>query len=137
MSKPRGGASSRILVVDDEPNVVIYLEMLLQDEGYETDSAENGREAMEKVAAIRPDLICLDITMPKETGARFYQKLMSDSELADIPVLVVTATMGTAGQDDPFREFLNSHKEIPSPGGFLSKPIDRDVFLGKVRELLS
>jgi CheY-like chemotaxis protein len=80
-----------ILVVDDEPHVVVYLEMLLQDQGYATVSAANGREGMEKARAHTPDLICLDITMPEESGVRMYRSLKEDPRLASIPVLVVTA----------------------------------------------
>ena len=125
-----------ILVVDDEPHVVAYLEMLLQDQGYATVSAANGREGMEKARAHTPDLICLDITMPEESGVRMYRSLKEDPRLASIPVLVVTAVTGLGGDPEPFRNFLNSRKSIPPPEGFFSKPIEREDFLAKVSELV-
>ena len=80
-----------VLVVDDEPHVVAYLEMVLQDQGYTTVSAANGREGIEKAKAHSPDLICLDITMPEESGVRMYKNLKDDPDLGHIPVIVVTA----------------------------------------------
>ena len=126
-----------ILVVDDEPHVVAYLEMLLQDQGYATVSAANGREGMEQAKEHAPDLICLDITMPEESGVRMYRNLKEDPQLAPIPVLVVTAVTGLGGDPEPFRNFLNSRKNIPAPEGFFSKPIEREKFLEKVSEILA
>lgn len=126
-----------VLVIDDEPHVVAYLEMLLEDAGYRTVSAGDGKAAMEKVKEKTPDLICLDITMPEESGIRFYRKLKDDPALAHIPVLVVTAVTGLGGQPEPFERFISTRKWIPAPEGFFSKPIDKDEFLAKVHELLS
>jgi CheY-like chemotaxis protein len=126
-----------VLVIDDEPHVVAYLEMLLQDAGYRTISAGDGKVGMEKVKEEMPDLICLDITMPEESGIRFYRKLKDDPALAHIPVLVVTAVTGLGGQPEPFERFISTRKWIPAPEGFFSKPIDKDGFLRKVDEVLS
>jgi len=126
-----------ILVVDDEPHVVAYLEMLLQDQGYETVSAADGREGMEKAKEHRPDLICLDITMPEESGVRMYRNLKEDPQLASIPVLVVTAVTGLGGDPEPFKNFLSTRKNVPPPEGFFSKPIDREKFVEKVNEILA
>ena len=131
------GDRRRILVVDDEPHVVAYLEMLLQDQGYATVSAANGREGLEKARAEGPDLICLDITMPEESGVRMYRNLKEDPELASIPVLVVTAVTGLGGDPEPFRHFLNTRKSTPPPEAFFSKPIEREAFLAKVSEVLA
>jgi CheY-like chemotaxis protein len=130
------GSRRTILVVDDEPHVVAYLEMLLQDQGYATVSAADGREGMEKATEHTPDLICLDITMPEESGVRMYRNLKDDPQLAPIPVLVVTAVTGLGGDPEPFRNFLNTRKHIPAPEGFFSKPIEREKFLEKVAEVL-
>jgi CheY-like chemotaxis protein len=125
-----------VLVVDDEPHVVAYLEMLLQDQGYATVSAGDGREGLEKAKGNAPDLICLDITMPEESGVRMYRNLREDPELARIPVLVVTAVTGLGGDPEPVRAFLSSRKHLPPPDGFFSKPIQREKFLEKVSQLL-
>jgi CheY-like chemotaxis protein len=131
------GDQQTILVVDDEPHVVAYLEMLLRDQGYATLSAADGREGLEKARAHGPDLICLDITMPGESGVRLYRHLKEDPQLASIPVLVVTAVTGLGGDPEPFRNFLNTRKSVSPPEGFFSKPIDREEFLAKVDEILA
>jgi CheY-like chemotaxis protein len=125
-----------VLVVDDEPHVVAYLEMLLQDQGYATVAAADGREGLEKARAHAPDLICLDITMPEESGVRMYRNLKDDPGLSSIPVVVVTAVTGLGGDPEPFKHFLSTRKKTPPPDGFFSKPIEREPFLEKVRDLL-
>jgi len=126
----------QVLVIDDEPDVVTYLSMLLEDNGYETVSAANGIEGMEKAKQNRPDLICLDITMPEQSG-RFYRNLKDDAELADVPVVVVTAVTGKGGDPAPFEEFLSTRKVIPPPEGFFSKPIIREEFIAEVNRILA
>jgi CheY-like chemotaxis protein len=111
--------------------------MLLQDNGYETVSAENGRTGFEKAKSEKPDLVCLDITMPEESGIRFYRNLKDDPELRAIPVVVVTAVTGDGGDPEPFRKFLSTRKQVPPPEAFFSKPIDRQEFLETVARILS
>lgn len=82
---------ARILIVDDEPLNVDYLEQELEDLGCETSSARNGREALEQVAAQPPDAILLDIMMPEMNGFEVLQHLKADEALRDIPVIVISA----------------------------------------------
>ncbi len=127
----------RILVLDDEPHVVTYLETLLHDNGYETVSASDGKEGMEKVRSEEVDLVCLDISMPEQSGVRFYRNLKDDPELSAIPVVIVTAVTGYGGDPEPFKRFISTRKQVPPPEGFLSKPIDKQEFLDTIARLLS
>jgi CheY-like chemotaxis protein len=136
MGEQQGGRKT-ILVVDDEPNVVAYLETLLQDNGYATVSAANGLEGMEKVRGGKPDLITLDISMPEESGIRFYRDLKEDPELAGIPVVIVTGVTGYGYKPEDFQKFISSRKQIPPPDGFVPKPIEREELLKRVNDLLS
>lgn len=133
VSAPNG---KKILVVDDEPHVVTYLETLLQDNGYETIAASNGREGMEKVKAEKPLLVCLDITMPEESGIQFYRDLKEDPLLRAIPVVIVTAVTGYGGDPDGLRKFLSTRRHVPPPEGYFSKPIDKSEFIAKIKQLL-
>lgn len=119
-----------ILVVDDEPDIVTYLTTVLEDSGYQCDSAVDGIDGMNKVKANRPDLICLDITMPEKSGVRMYRELCEDSETAGIPVVIVT------GVSNDFEKFISSRKQVPPPAGYIAKPVERDELLEKVRTLL-
>lgn len=126
----------KILVVDDEPNIVQYLEALLGDNGYATVSAANGNQAMEQVKKEHPDLICLDVTMPEKSGIRFYRELKDDPEFSSIPVIVVTAVTYYGKDPEPFREFLNTRSQVPPPEDFIAKPIERESFLASVKKVL-
>jgi CheY-like chemotaxis protein len=134
---PDAQQAKKILIVDDEPAVVTYLEMLLRDSGYETISASDGKEAMELVRSEKPDLVTLDISMPQASGTRFYKEIKTDSELASIPVIIVTAVTGYGGDPYAYKDFISHRKLVAPPEGFFPKPIDRDEFLGTVNKLLA
>ena len=129
--------TKKILIVDDEPGVVAYLEMLLQDDGYETISAANGAEARRQVEAGRPDLITLDISMPESSGVRFFKELREDAQYGSIPVIVVTAVTGYGGDPYGYMKFMQKQASIGEPDAFFPKPIEKDAFLAQVRELTS
>jgi len=127
----------KVLVIDDEPSVVAYLETLLGDHGYDTISAGNGRAGFEKARSEKPDLVCLDITMPEESGIRFYRNMKDDPGLRAVPVVVVTAVTGKGGDPDVFKRFLETRRQFPPPDAFFSKPIDRQEFLDTVAKILA
>lgn len=127
----------KILVVDDEKSIVRYLEALLSDNGYNTVSAADGEEGIQKARTEKPDLITLDISMPKMSGVRFYRDLRDDPDLGSTPVLVVTAVTGIGGSPDEFRKFLATRKHVQPPEGFVAKPIDKQELLDTVADLLA
>jgi len=81
----------KILVVDDEPDVVRYFKTLLEDSGFDVVTTVDGAQAMEKIRAERPDLVTLDITMPNRSGVRVCRAIKENDRLRSIPVVVVTA----------------------------------------------
>jgi CheY-like chemotaxis protein len=127
----------KILVLDDERHIVTYLETLLRDNGYETVAAYDGDEGLQKVRDEKPDLVTLDITMPKTSGVHFYRELKEDPDLAALPVVVVTAVTGYGGESDEFKKFISTRSQVPPPDGFVAKPIDKDELLDVVASLLS
>ena len=129
-------ASKKILVVDDEQDVITYLETLLQDNGYATVSAKDGQIALEKLKSEKPDLITLDISMPEKSGVRFYRDMKEDPETAAIPVVIVTAVTGFGGNPDDFKKFISTRKQVPPPDGFVAKPIEPGELLAAVKTLL-
>lgn len=84
-------AQAKILVVDDDPDDLKMISMILQPEGYEVVTSENGREALEKVESEDPDLIILDVMMPELDGFAACAKLKSSPESKGIPVILLTA----------------------------------------------
>ncbi len=116
--------AKRILVVDDEPDIVEYLKTLLEDNGYQVHGANNGVDAMEKLKANRPDLILLDLQMPEETGTGLYRKLRDKKSLATIPVIIIS---GMAGRN------VAVSKSVV----VLDKPIDDQRILTEVEKALA
>lgn len=121
----------KILVVDDEQDVLTYLTALFEDNGYETVSAMDGLKAVEVAQSEKPDLISLDITMPDQSGVRTYRTYKEDPELKKIPVIIVTAI------GDSMRSFLKKLKGFPEPEGFMNKPIDEKELLKMTADLLA
>jgi CheY-like chemotaxis protein len=131
--------SKKILVVDDEADVRAYLSTVLADAGYDVQTAGNGQEAIDQVRRERPDLVSLDITMPERSGVRFYRDMREDPSLASVPIVIVTGvTNPWAGPDGEgsFEKFISSRKQVPPPDGYFEKPIDPEVFVAKVGELV-
>jgi CheY-like chemotaxis protein len=119
----------KVLIVDDEPDVVLFLKALLEDNGYEVASAATGLEAIACVKSERPDLITLDITMPEQSGVKTYRELKADPDLRAIPVVMVT------GVADDFEHFISGRKHVPPPEGYISKPIAEATLLSVVGRL--
>lgn len=120
----------KILVVDDEPDVVTYLAAVLRDHGYEALEAYDGEEAIEQVLRDKPDLVTLDITMPEMTGVRAYRILKEDAALKHIPVIIVT------GISHDFKQFISTRSQVPAPEGYLEKPVKPEDLLAEVKRLL-
>jgi CheY-like chemotaxis protein len=121
----------KILVVDDEPDVVSYLSAVLKDHGYETLEAFNGEEALQIVLKDKPDLVTLDITMPELTGVRAYRMMKEDAALKRIPVIIVT------GISHDFKQFISGRSQVPPPEGYLEKPVEPEDLLAEIKRLLS
>jgi CheY-like chemotaxis protein len=116
-----------ILIIDDEPQNRKLLEALLQPEGYRTQCASSGDEAMALIAEHAPDLILLDIMMPGIDGFEVATRIKSNPATANIPIIMVTAQDGRGARVIG----LNSGVEE-----FLAKPIDRAELWLRVRNLL-
>jgi CheY-like chemotaxis protein len=119
-----------ILIIEDEPDVTIYLSTILNDNGYRVETACDGVEAMRKIRTLRPDLISLDISLPAKTGVKIYGELKEDPILSSIPVVIVT------GIEQDFKSYIHSQKNFPPPEGFISKPFIIDEFLKVIARVL-
>jgi CheY-like chemotaxis protein len=135
MSRSENGKT--ILIVEDELDVATYLEMLLQDAGWNTVTATDGNEAMARIRQDHPDLVTLDISMPKASGTRFYKEVKTDRDLASIPVVIVTAVTGYGGDPYGYEKFISGRRLVPPPEGFFPKPIDPKALVEKIRALLA
>ncbi|MGK7313520.1 MAG: response regulator [Candidatus Longimicrobiales bacterium M2_2A_002] len=119
MSRPE---DKRVLVVDDEPNVRLYLAQILQDAGFRVETAADGEEALTKIRADPPDFISLDLVMPRKSGHKLLYELRRDRELAEIPVLIVTAHARDELGEGELGDIVES-RVISGPGVYLEKPV--------------
>lgn len=125
----------KILVIDDEPDMVTYLSTLLEDNGYEVIIASDGEEGLEKVKAEKPDLISLDLLMPNKTGIKMYRELRKDPEIGSTPVVMVTGF----GKDDvpsmDFKKWIHE-RSIKGPEAYIEKPVQPEVLLSAVKKAI-
>jgi DNA-binding NarL/FixJ family response regulator len=119
---------ARILIVDDEPLNVDYLEQELDDLGFDTDTAATGLEALERIAASPPDLVLLDVMMPGMDGISVVRILKDDPDTRLIPVVLMTALNSV---DDRVRGIEAGADD------FLSKPVDERELLARIRTALN
>ena len=124
----------KILIVEDENDIATYLATVLTVNGFDPTIARDAEAGWEVAKQIRPDLICLDIMMPKESGISMYTRLRKDSRLKKIPVIILSG----AGQDGTFDFRLYVTDEtVPEPDYYLEKPVSADQYVAIVNEILS
>jgi CheY-like chemotaxis protein len=146
--------SKKVMVIDDDENAVKFLSAVLEENGYDTLAASDGREGLEKLQQATVDLIILDVMMPKRTGFVLFKQLKKDERLRDIPVLMLTGVAASLADmddeaDDTFarpydslrdslRKAIREMREEGDvrPEMFVDKPVDPDAFVAKVRELI-
>jgi CheY-like chemotaxis protein len=118
---------AKILIVDDEPNNVDFLEQALEDSGYQLITATNGQEAMNKIQSEQPDLVLLDLAMPVMDGFAVLDQVKSDSMLRDIPIIIISA-------EHDSKSVVRGIKQ--GAEDYLTKPVDASLLVKKVKEYL-
>ncbi len=112
----------KILIVEDDPVIVKYLQAVFSDNGYATCAAGTSPEAMDMVRTEKPDLITLDLQLPGEWGPRFYRKLRQAEDLREIPVIVVSG--------------IDGDHAIKGAIAFVKKPFDPEKLIGIVKNTI-
>lgn len=112
----------KIMIVEDDPPTVKYLQAVFSDNGYATCAASCTDEALEMVRKEKPDLITLDLELPGEWGPRFYRKLRKDKELRDTPIIVISGIDGDHAVKDAI--------------AFIAKPFDPEQLIGIVKNTI-
>ncbi len=128
-------SEKRILVVDDEPDVRNFLAACVEDAGFIVDTAVDGIDAMDKVKANTPDLMTLDMVMPRQSGIKFLRELRKNDEWSNIPVIVITAhAHDELGSEDikGFNAFVTRHR----PKITMKKPITPAKLVKAVSDIL-
>ena len=119
--------NQRILIADDEPNILISLEYLMKREGYAVSVARDGDEALAAILRDRPDLVLLDVMMPKKSGFEVCQEVRADEAARGTLILMLTAK----GRDTDVAKGLGSGADA-----YMTKPFSTKELVRKVREML-
>ena len=137
--------AKKVLIIDDELDSISFISSILEDNGYDYISADNGIEGLELTRKEMPDLILLDLIMPEKSGITMFQELKRDLDLSHIPVVVVSGVSQVTGVD--FRNFTSKLKEVgengsvettlAAPDGFVEKPIDPREMIEVINDILS
>ena len=120
--------SCKILIADDEPNILISLEYLMKREGYAVSVARNGAEALDTLRREHPTLVLLDVMMPGKTGFEVCQEVRADDELKDTLILMLTAK----GRDTDVAKGIALGAD-----DYITKPFSTKELVQKVRDLLA
>jgi len=129
------GNQAKVLIIDDDPDIVDAMQVVLESKNYQVSWAKNGREGLEKVKQDKPDLIILDVMMETmDKGFEVARDLKNDQNYKDIPILMLTAIKERTG--------LGFEKEAGDPDwlpvdDYLDKPLKPDELISKVETLLS
>ena len=140
--------SKKILIVDDEPDTVTFISAVLEENGYASIGAKDGVEGLELLRKEHPDLVLLDLMMPKKSGITMFREMRKDPSMSSIPVVVATGVSEVTGVD--FRNFmykqpLRDEKKFVEttgltrytvPDGYLEKPLDPVELIKAVRQAL-
>ncbi len=118
----------KILVVDDDEEIRVFLTTLLSDEGAAVFEAADGDEAIEKAASTKPDLITLDLSMPGKNGIEAFTELRQNSDTEEIAICVITG-------HPEFRSVIYD-RPVAAPEGFINKPCDPDHVVDTLRRIL-
>jgi CheY-like chemotaxis protein len=128
--------SKKVLVVDDDPDVRLFSVTVLEENGYTALEAEDGEKGLKMIKAEKPDLVILDVLMPRQSGVRLYRELKTAKALKDVRVIILS---GIAK-----KTFLRSQKaltefggaEIPEPEIYLEKPVEPDELADVIKKVL-
>ena len=119
--------TNKVLIADDEVNIVISLEFLMKREGFDVSVAKDGEEAVAKIREDKPDLVLLDVMMPRKTGFEVCQEVRGDSALNATKILMLTAK----GRDTEMAKGLALGADA-----YMTKPFSTKELVSEVRKLL-
>jgi twitching motility two-component system response regulator PilH len=135
-----------ILIIDDDPDAIAYLRAILKKRPYAITTAPDGEEGLSKARESPPDLILLDLMMPKKSGVKFINEIRQDERLKKIPIVVASGARQATGvdmrrylEDQPFGEkktqVLGTDHDV-KPAAYLEKPIQPSELLATIEKLL-
>ncbi len=128
--------AKKVLTVDDDPDVRLFTTTVLEENGYEPIEAGNGEEGLQMIKSEHPDLVILDVLMPRQSGIRLYRELKTSKTLATVKIIILS---GIAK-----KTFLRSQQAltefgetlVPEPDFYLEKPVEADVLAETIKKAI-
>jgi CheY-like chemotaxis protein len=126
-------AGAKVLLVDDDPDIIDYLSSFLGDEGYEVHAARDAAGALDALPQFRPDAVLIDVMMPGRSGLDLLVTIRRDPDWTGVPLIVVTGNDRIL--EDDCQSYVGSHQGVRGPDGVLGKPIDLEALLAVLAAL--
>jgi DNA-binding response OmpR family regulator len=128
-------AGARVLVVEDDPDIVDYMASFLEDEGYRVTSASRCSTALGMMDEFNPDIVLIDALLLGKSGLELLVNLRRDPQWSSLPLVVVTGNDKLL--EDDCQSYLGAHAGVRGPDGVLGKPIDQQALLAVIARLLN
>ncbi len=119
---------TKIMVVDDEPDLLEVVKLILESDGYQVVTANSGQEALDKIEKEMPDLVLLDIIMPRMDGWEVFSRIKGNPKTHDIPVIMLTA------KDQRIDKLIGLH--VVRVDDYITKPFGRAELLERIKRVL-
>jgi two-component system, OmpR family, phosphate regulon response regulator PhoB len=127
----------KVLTVDDDPDIISFVVTVLEENDYIPLKANNGEEGLAKIRQEEPDLVILDVLMPRQSGIKMYRELKTDDSLKNIPVIILSGITR--------RTFLRSQEaltefggqNVPEPEGYMEKPVEPEELAEMIQKIIA
>ncbi len=128
--------SKRVLCVDDDPDIRLFVVTVLEENGYTPLTATNGEEGLEIIKKERPDLVTLDVLMPRQSGIKMYRELKTDDSLKNIPVILLSgiARRTFLRSQEALTEF--GSENVPEPEAYMEKPVEPEELADMIKKII-
>ena len=126
----------KVLCVDDDPDIRLFVVTVLEENGYTPLTAANGKEGLEIIKKERPDLVTLDVLMPRQSGIKMYRELKTDDSLKNIPVIILSriARRTFLRSQEALTEF--GSENVPQPEAYLEKPVEPEELADMIKKII-
>ncbi len=126
----------KVLCVDDDPDIRLFVVTVLEENGYTPLTATNGEEALEIIKKERPDLVILDVLMPRQSGIKMYRELKTDDSLKNIPVIILSgiARRTFLRSQEALTEF--GSENVPEPAAYMEKPVEPEELAEMIKKVI-
>ena len=127
----------KVLTVDDDPDIISFVVTVLEENDYIPLKANNGEEGLAKIRQEKPDLVILDVLMPRQSGIKMYRELKTDDSLKNIPVIILSGITR--------RTFLRSQEaltefggqNVPEPEAYIEKPVAPEELAEMIQKIIA